>query len=71
MLEIPQHILVFYRDHFYPLFDRMTAQDGPFHDFEKEMHPELSDVFPVSEAPLGYFRRVRIEFLVDPSIFGT
>lgn len=53
----PQQILVFYRDYFYPLFDRMTAQDGPFHAYDKVMNPELPDMFPVREAPSGYFRQ--------------
>ncbi|PRB69453.1 DUF4913 domain-containing protein [Arthrobacter sp. MYb213] len=52
----PQQILVFYRDYFYPLFDRMTALDGPFHAYDKVMHPELPEMFPVQKAPSEYFR---------------
>ncbi|UYQ77342.1 DUF4913 domain-containing protein [Glutamicibacter sp. JL.03c] len=52
----PLQILVFYRDYFYPLMDRVTAQDGPFHEYDKVMHPELPGMFPVHQAPDGYFR---------------
>lgn len=52
----PQQILVFYRDYFYPLMDRLTAQDGPFHAYDKVMHPQLPEMFPVDEVPEGYFR---------------
>lgn len=52
----PQQILVFYRDYFYPLMDRLTARDGPFHAYDKVMHPQLPEMFPVAEAPDGYFR---------------
>lgn len=52
----PQQILVFYRDYFYPLMDRLTSQDGPFHAYDKVMHPELPEMLPVAEAPDGYFR---------------
>lgn len=51
-----QQILVFYRDYFYPLMDRLTSQDGPFHAYDKVMHPELPEMLPVAEAPDGYFR---------------
>lgn len=52
----PQQILVFYRDYFYPLMDRLTAQDGPFHAYDKVMHPELPEMLPIWDAPSGYFR---------------
>nr|WP_176705846.1 DUF4913 domain-containing protein [Arthrobacter sp.] len=34
-LDGPQAILVYYRDHFYPLMDRLTSPDGPFHALMK------------------------------------
>jgi len=52
----PQQVLVFYRDYFYPLMDRLTAQDGPFHAYDKVMHPQLPEMLPVADAPDGYFR---------------
>ena len=53
----PQQILVFYRDYFYPLMDRLTALDGPFHAYDTTTHTELPDTFPVWDAPAGYFRQ--------------
>lgn len=53
----PQQILVFYRDYFYPLMDRLTAMDGPFHAYDKTTHTGLPDTFPVMDAPPGYFRQ--------------
>ncbi|MFF5794522.1 DUF4913 domain-containing protein [Paeniglutamicibacter sp. NPDC012692] len=55
--EGPQQILVFYRDYFYPLMDRLTAMDGPFHAYDKTTHPQLPETFPVWDAPPGYFRQ--------------
>lgn len=52
----PQQILVFYRDYFYPLMDRITAQDGPFQAYDKVMHPQLPEMLPAHRAPSGYFR---------------
>lgn len=56
----PQQILVFYRDYFYPLMDRLTAQDGPFHAYDKVMHPQLPEMFPVYDAPSEYSRRATV-----------
>ena len=53
----PQQILVFYRDYFYTMMDRLTAMDGPFHAYDKTTHPQLPEMFPVQDAPPGHFRQ--------------
>ena len=58
--EGPQQILVFYRDYFYPLMDRLTAMDGPFHAYDKTTHPELPEMFLVWDAPPGHFRQATV-----------
>jgi len=54
--DVPQQILVFYRDYFYLLLVRLTAQDGLFDAYDKMMHPELPEIFPTNQVPSGYFR---------------
>lgn len=56
----PQQILVFYRDYFYTMMDRLTAMDGPFHAYDKTTHTELPEPFPVWDAPPGYFRQATV-----------
>lgn len=56
----PQQILVFYRDYFYTLMDRLTAIDGPFHAYDKTTHPEPPEMFPVWDAPPGHFRQATL-----------
>lgn len=48
--EGPQQILVFYRDYFYPLMDRLTAMDGSLHAYDQTTHTQLPDTSPVMDA---------------------
>lgn len=54
-LEGVQATLVYFRDYFYPLMNVLTSEDGPFHAYDKVMHPELPEPFPVFNAPKGHF----------------
>lgn len=50
-----QAMLVYFRDYFYPLMNVLTSEDGPFHAYDKVMHPELPEPFPVYNAPSSHF----------------
>lgn len=54
-LEGVQAVLVYFRDYFYPLMNVLTSEDGPFHAYDKVMHPELPEPFPVYNAPANHF----------------
>lgn len=59
-LDGPQAILVYYRDYFYPLMDRLTSPDGPFHAYDETTHPQLPDQWPTGAAPVGHFPQVEM-----------
>ena len=52
----PQQILVFYRDYFYTLMDRLAALDGPFHAYDKTTHPEPPEMYPVWDRLTGRYK---------------
>ena len=54
-LEGARATLDYFRDHFYPLMNVLTSEDGPFHAYDKTMHPELPEPFPVYYAPRQHF----------------
>lgn len=54
-LEGVQATLNYFRDYFYPLMNVLTSEDGPFHAYDKVMHPQLPEPFPVNNAPEGHF----------------
>jgi len=56
-IEGVQATLNYFRDYFYPLMNVLTSEDGPFHAYDKVMHPELPEPFPVHDAPEGHFPR--------------
>ncbi|MEU3333004.1 DUF4913 domain-containing protein [Glutamicibacter creatinolyticus] len=56
-LEGVQATLNYFRDYFYPLMNVLTSEDGPFHAYDRVMHPELPEPFPVYNAPCNHFPR--------------
>ncbi|MBP2388383.1 hypothetical protein JOF47_003956 [Paeniglutamicibacter kerguelensis] len=58
-LDGPQAILVFYRGYFYPMMDRLTGPEGPFHAFGATTNPQLPEPWATTAAPAGNFPRRR------------
>lgn len=52
-----QAILVYFRDYFYPLMDRLTAEDGPFHNYDPPVQEKVPAPWETEPAPPGYFER--------------
>ncbi|WP_413542880.1 DUF4913 domain-containing protein [Citricoccus nitrophenolicus] len=47
--------VVWYRDYFWPVMDRLTAEDGPFWDYDPPRSTEVPPQWQVSPAPKGWF----------------
>lgn len=47
--------VAWYRDYFWPVMDRLTAEDGPFWDYDPPRSTQVPAIWEAIPAPQGWF----------------
>jgi hypothetical protein len=47
--------VAWYRDYFWPVMDRLTAEDGPFWDYDPPRNADVPQQWDATPAPPGWF----------------